>query len=89
MVSNTTFIFLRKQGVSAIATKKLLLSMQVQQANNGLINHSDPQPLLRNKHCCPNGQVGLVPSNITRSTEKLAKDQGAELIPEGLSKGSS
>lgn len=63
--------------------------MQVQQANNGLTIHSDPQPLLRNKQCCPNGQVGLVPRNITRSTEKLAKDQGAELIPEGLSKGSS
>lgn len=57
--------------------------MQVQQASNSLIIHSDPQPLLRHKHYCPNSQAGLMPRNITRSTQKLATDQRMELNSRG------
>lgn len=47
------------------------LPMQVQQADHGLIVHSDPQPLLRHKQ----PDRVLMPRNITRSTKKLDTDQ--------------
>lgn len=47
------------------------LPMQVQQADNGLIVHSDPQPLLRHKQ----PDRILMPRKITRSIQKLGTDQ--------------